>query len=111
MSDVLIAHPKTKDAVQYFISSPSHALAIIGNDGAGKSYIADYIASALLKVSQAKLLSHAYIYKLDAAQSDTGIDTVRELQKKSRRRWNKSRVQRADNESSHRAIANATWAI
>jgi DNA polymerase-3 subunit delta' len=80
--NVLIAHPKTEEKIQHYMSNPSHAIAIVGSEGSGKSYVANYLAANLLGLSLEKLTDYPYVYKVDVRQIDAGIDEVRELQKK-----------------------------
>lgn len=74
----LVLHPKTLGQVTVFVEKPVHGLLLVGNIGAGKLSIAQYIATALLNVDHLNLLRHPYYQQITPEGSIT-IDQVREL--------------------------------
>jgi DNA polymerase III delta prime subunit len=73
-------HPNTKKQIERLISSPSHAISIVGETGAGKGFAADYIASTMLKCTMEHLKAWPYIKKLACSQDAVGIEQIREIQ-------------------------------
>lgn len=72
-----LMHGVTARHVQQFIDQPKSSAVLIGEKGSGKSYLAQWIAAKLLDTT-ANAKAHLHI--IDAAV--TGIDEVRDLQKK-----------------------------
>lgn len=70
----LVAHPSTQTDIDNFIACPMHGLAIVGGEGAGKLFVANTIADALISSKQ-------NLIHIDARAEGIGIDSVRELQK------------------------------
>ena len=77
--DFLI-HPQTKKQAESFIKLPSHALAIRGDQGAGKGSVAKFIVAGVLHAPIEKISEHPYVYIIEAKNSKIGIDEVRALQ-------------------------------
>lgn len=77
--DVLI-HDQTSRQLKNFITKPSSGLAIVGERGAGKEYLARHIAGTLLEAET--LSNHPYLHFIDALIVESAIGSVRELQKK-----------------------------
>lgn len=78
MNSNLVSHSRTRQQIEGFLLSPSHAVALNGEIGAGKGHTAEYICAQLL---QADIKNHPYVKKLDTQATKAGIDEVRELQK------------------------------
>ncbi len=70
-----LLHSRTSSQIKAFLEQPAHALALVGEDGAGKSFIAQYISNELLNNSK------QYTFTVDASVPKTGIEEVREAQK------------------------------
>lgn len=73
-----IMHSQTSHQVERLLSSPSHALGLTGEQGAGKGHIAYYIASQILNSDPS---DHPYVKHIDVVTQKTGIEDIRELQK------------------------------
>lgn len=65
--------------MESFLNQPSHALAISGQPGAGKTEVARYIVARLLNVPAEKVTDHPYVMTLNAEEEKSGIDDVRRL--------------------------------
>lgn len=76
----MLAHSRTEKNINNYLSSPSSGLAIMGQRGAGKEFIARHIAESLLQVSSTE--NHPHVHFIDAKEVDGAIDTVRLLRKK-----------------------------
>ena len=72
-----LLHPRTKQQLDRFIASPKNGLILQGESGAGKSYVAQWLAEQVLERS---IESDPYVFVING--SDSGIDEVRALQKK-----------------------------
>lgn len=77
----LLLHSQTDKKVESFIAHPSHGLALVGEEGAGKGYLASVVASKLLGVPLEKLSSNPYVMHLESQNFAVGIENIRELQK------------------------------
>lgn len=75
----MILEMNTKQQLEAFIARPSHAVGILGADGAGKGYVATYIVATLLNRRPEEIHEHPYVFVLDAQDKGT-IEQVRELQ-------------------------------
>lgn len=76
----LLSHTQTKKQIEAFLKSPSHALALSGENGAGKGMVARYIAARVLSDKIDKVTTHPYVFLLDAKNEKSGIDDIRKLQ-------------------------------
>lgn len=76
----LLIHPRTEAQANMFIKTPSHALAIRGEEGSGKGFMAKHMAASVLGISGTKIDNHPYISLCDIKAGNTGIDEVRQLQ-------------------------------
>lgn len=74
----MLMHASTQKQVDNFLKSPSHALSLSGEPGAGKGTLAQYIAQQILKVDQ-DITRHPYFTQLDG-NNKIGIDEIRSLQ-------------------------------
>lgn len=80
MKDKLLCHQSTDEKIKGFLSKPSAGLALIGEPGAGKTYLSGYIAARLLGLADlSKVSTSPNILRVDGA-GDSGIDAVRQLQ-------------------------------
>lgn len=78
----LIAHPTTEKNIHSFITYPSHGLLIVGAYGSGKTHVAKYIASSILKKSARELENYPYFWSLAPLEGNRlGIDDIREIKK------------------------------
>ena len=73
-----LAHQNTLNSIGNFVNSPSHALALAGESGAGKGYTARYIASQVLGIKNAE--NYPYLKSLDIRGDKAGISDIRDLQ-------------------------------
>lgn len=76
----LLLHPQTRQALQFFITRPSHALLISGPAGSGKAVISRALAKELLGLSSLNELEfYPYFSQLSVAagKQDIPIDSVR----------------------------------
>lgn len=71
-------HPQTKQQLEQQVNHPAHAIAIIGDDGAGKGYIAEQLAAELLQTVE--LNKHPYVLQIDASDKTSGIEQIRAIQ-------------------------------
>lgn len=78
--DNLLLHPQTRSNTESFLSTPSHALMIVGPPGSGKSALARFIASMLLQVSSEQIDSHAYFMHITKPEDkqEIPIDRIRQ---------------------------------
>ncbi len=77
----LVLHEHTNDQVKSFIDNPSHALILIGQNGAGKGHLAKYIASQLLNLDSDELNSYPFYSRLEPADNIIAIESIRKIQK------------------------------
>lgn len=77
----LLLHTQTNKKVESYLANPGHGLALAGEEGAGKGYLAVYLASSLLDAQVDKIESNPYVMHLKAQQAGVGIEQIRELQK------------------------------
>lgn len=70
----LLLHPTTAQELERFLEQPAHALGVFGEIGAGKSAVADRIASELLKADVT--IDHPAVRRLSG---DDGIEAVRAI--------------------------------
>lgn len=76
----MLLHPVTQRQLDSLYLHPSHAVGLIGAEGAGKGFIATTVAARILQATHDTFENHPYIRVLDA-QTDGTIDEIRELQK------------------------------
>src|SRR6266404_6080207 len=74
-------HSVTEKQIEDYLSNPAQVLAIIGQPGAGKGYIARHIASLLLEVEEGRLERdpHLIIIIKPADKQEIPIDEIRGL--------------------------------
>ena len=81
MNDLLLSE-KTKNEIDRFLGSPSHALLLIGRNGYGKLTLARSIAKKLLGIVQENLLeAYPYYFEVHPVNNLISIDTIRDLKK------------------------------
>lgn len=79
MSAPLLAARANK-AIDQFVAKPSHALLIVAPIGAGKTYVAQYVASKLLGVGFEKLdQSERYTFVTATKSKSISIEQVRDI--------------------------------
>jgi DNA polymerase-3 subunit delta' len=81
MIDELILHPQTKQQVVQYISRPSHALLLVGDNGVGKGQLAAVIAAEIVQLSIAGLYQHPYFSHIEPEKDSISIDLIRQLQR------------------------------
>jgi DNA polymerase-3 subunit delta' len=74
----LLLQPDTQKFIANFIANPSHAVALIGQQGAGKPALAKYIVQELL--NKQDLTNYPYFKHLAPENSSISIAAIRELQ-------------------------------
>lgn len=74
-----LLHSTTKQQIDRFFQKPSHGLLLIGPIGAGKMYVAQYIAGRLLGLEPNKLAAYPYVKHIQPTKNTITIDQVREL--------------------------------
>lgn len=81
--DTLALHPHTKEQLARFVSRPSHALLLLGPDGAGKHALTFLAMRQLLQLpAESDLANYPYLKYLEPEKDKTAIsiEAVRELQ-------------------------------
>jgi DNA polymerase III subunit delta' len=73
----LVLDTQTEVQITNFLSQPAHALLLVAPEGAGKSAVAQLIASQLL---DAPIASHPYVHVLTPSNGTLSIDDIRSLQ-------------------------------
>lgn len=76
----LAIHPTTKRQLELFTSQPSHALAIVGPLGIGKSALARRLVSDILGMPEEKLSNYQYLQVI-TAETSISIENIRNLVK------------------------------
>lgn len=78
---ILLAN-HTKEQIDGYIAKPVHGVMIVGPEGAGKQFVAKYIAASLLGLEPPeKLASYPYFKQISPEDNSLKIDQIRELQK------------------------------
>lgn len=80
MTEVL-HNPATKRLLDGFLTKPTHALMLNGPYGAGKGYVAKYIASQLLEEELNRIDTHPYTAIITPEKNTISIDSIREIRK------------------------------
>src|SRR3989338_8605008 len=75
----LTLNPKTKDEIDIFLGSPTHALLLVGPLGSGKGALASFIATKVLDVSENRLEVYPHFRRLITTGSSISIEDVRNL--------------------------------
>lgn len=75
----MLLHTRTQKNLQSYLASPSSGLAIMGEQGNGKAYLARHIAATLMNAED--ITKHPHVHIIDAASVESAIGSVRELQK------------------------------
>lgn len=81
MSDatVLAIHPDTKASLEAYHEAPSHAVALIGSPGLGKTLLARDIAAQVLGVKDTALDAYPYFRTIVPQDGSIGIAQVRDI--------------------------------
>lgn len=75
---MFLIHPATKKAYERVISELPHALIVLGEAGAGKTFLSENLASEILKTVKLHSYPYFHIFPSDEA---AGIDQVREIKR------------------------------
>lgn len=78
MATNLLLHPNTAAQVASLIENTAHAIMVTGPLGAGKTSLAEYLASQILQASEPS--TQPYYKRIDASDGD-GIAQVRDIRK------------------------------
>lgn len=73
----LLLHPKTQEQIDNFLNKPAHSLLLSAPMGAGKLYIAEYIAKRLLDLDE--IGGYAFFHHIQAEHDTITIDNIRQL--------------------------------
>lgn len=76
----LVLNPNTQEAVNNFLNSPSHALLIEGQNGAGKGALAAQIALQLLEIEPNALTRYPFFQLIEPTDKVISIETIRSVQ-------------------------------
>lgn len=71
-------HPATEKRLQNLLQRPPQAIGVVAEEGSGKGYLAQHLATKLLDIEQGHLGSYPYFMHVDADQK-VGIDDMRQL--------------------------------
>jgi DNA polymerase-3 subunit delta' len=74
-----LLHTQTKEHVEAYIAKPSHATILVGSQGAGKSYVAKYIARTLLGGDEKTLITSEKILFITPEKSAITIEQIRKI--------------------------------
>ncbi len=79
--DSILLHASTKLQLDRFIADPSHAVLLVGEEGAGKHTTAIHLAKTLLQLSADELVNYPYLNIVSPSQSKQSItiDDIRQL--------------------------------
>lgn len=77
----LVLHPITKQHVAQYVAHPSHAILLIGTQGAGKTAIARGMIAEILGIDESTLSQQPYILTLQPDNDTIPIDAIRKLQR------------------------------
>lgn len=81
----LLLHPAVKKQVDDFMAKPSHALMLIGQEGAGKQTLSRHLATGLLLLpNAAALVAYPYFFLLEPEDGVLKIAAIRKLQERMR---------------------------
>jgi replication-associated recombination protein RarA len=73
----MVLHNKTEADIERFIADPGHGLLIAAPAGAGKTHVAQYIASKMLDRAPEKLNGYPYFLHIAPQNGAISIDAVR----------------------------------
>lgn len=80
MTQELVLHPSTRQAVEAFVQSPGHSLLLVGAKGGGKATLALFVAAQALDLPAEKLAAHPYFLHIAPQKNSISIDDIRQLQ-------------------------------
>lgn len=70
----MLLHKKTAAAIEIFCGNPAHALGVIGEPGAGKTYICEEIVQRILGISEEQLQTYPYLLRI--IPDEKGVITI-----------------------------------
>ena len=76
---MLAVHPDTQAAIASFVATPSHAVALVGTAGLGKTLLAKNIASQVLGIAEATLPLYPYFRTIAPQDGTITITQVRDI--------------------------------
>lgn len=75
-----VLHTTTAREIELYLRSPAHAVALLGERGIGKRYVATHLATQLLKVTDDKLQSYPYFIAVEPDEKGViGIEQARSM--------------------------------
>lgn len=78
-TSVLAVHPDTQAAITAFLQVPSHAVALVGGRGLGKTLLAKEIATQALGIAETKLQTFPYFRTITPQDGTITITQVRDV--------------------------------
>lgn len=75
----LLFNPKTKQAIESFITQPSHAVLIDAPSGSGKATTAGHIASQLLGIDSSSIDTHPYVMIIEPEKGSISVESIRKI--------------------------------
>lgn len=76
---MLAIHPETRAALESFERTPSHAVALIGNPGLGKTLLARAMAQQMLGTTSVELANYPYFRAITPQEGTISITQIREI--------------------------------
>ncbi len=73
-----LLNPQTEKQIAQFLNQPIHALLIVGEEGAGKRTVAQYVATQLLQTDLTPH-NHPYILSIAPTEGSISVASVREI--------------------------------
>lgn len=75
-----VFHERTNTEIARFLERPAHAAALVGDTGAGKRYVAEYMAAALLNTNPDRLAHQPYYILVEPDEKGSiGIERARDV--------------------------------
>lgn len=78
--DKIVINPSTSSALDDFIERPSQAVGIVGVNGSGKKFLADWLISKILEISLEKVSTYPYRLSIAPVDDSISIDEIRTIQ-------------------------------
>jgi replication-associated recombination protein RarA len=81
MFDGLVLHRNTREQLERFIATPSHAILLVGASGMGKQTVAESLAATLLGLEAKDLANYPNYLHVQPDGASISIEAIRQLQK------------------------------